>query len=179
MHLNVSSEKCRPFCLGLNVLSDPALGGSPVETKKLCGYCTCRLIRSHMSAGVRYGMVCVTKYLSTLEIPRDLSRSRRPLWITTLTLCHVGLVAPCGRHRSWLTVVQVMFFCWRQQTFTWTNADLLSVVPLRTNFSEILMKSQTSSSRKMCLKMPSANGGHFVQTSMCLVRWHVIMFPFH
>ena len=158
----MSAILSRPQCVKW-----PSLGWQPGRTNKLCGYCTCRLIRSHMGAGVRYGMVCVTKYLSTLELPRDLSRSRRPLWITALTLYHVGrLVAPCGRHRSWLTLIHVMAFPWRQQTLTWTNADLLPVVTLRTNFREILMKSQTSSSRKMCLKMSSANGGHSVQTSM-------------
>ena len=43
----------------------------------------------------------------------------------------------------------------RHQAITWTNADLLSFGPLRTNFSEILIKILTFSFKKMCLKMSS------------------------
>ena len=50
---------------------------------------------------------------------------------------------------------------WRQ-TITWINTDLVSILPLRKNHSEILMKIQNFSFMKMNLKMSSANGSHFV-----------------
>ena len=39
------------------------------------------------------------------------------------------------------------------QAITWTNADLLSVGPLGTNFSEILIKIKKNSLKKINLKM--------------------------
>ena len=43
----------------------------------------------------------------------------------------------------------------RRQTIIWTNAGILLIGPLRTNFSEILFGIQTSSFEKMHLKMSS------------------------
>ena len=44
----------------------------------------------------------------------------------------------------------------RRQAIIWTNAGLLSIGPLGTNFSEILIKIQNFSFKKMHLKMLSA-----------------------
>ena len=44
----------------------------------------------------------------------------------------------------------------RRQAIIWTNAGLLSFRPLRTNFSENLIKIQQFSSKKMHVKMSSA-----------------------
>ena len=44
----------------------------------------------------------------------------------------------------------------RRQAIIWNNTGLLSVEPLATNFSEILIKMQNFSSTKMHLKMSSA-----------------------
>ena len=44
----------------------------------------------------------------------------------------------------------------RRQAIIWTIAGLLSIKPLRTNFSEILIKIQNFSFTKMHLKIPSA-----------------------
>ena len=44
----------------------------------------------------------------------------------------------------------------RRQAIIWTNAGILSIGPLGTNFSEILIAIQTFSFRKMHLKMSSA-----------------------
>ena len=44
----------------------------------------------------------------------------------------------------------------RRQAVTWTNAAILLIGPLGTNFSEILIGIQTLSFNKMHLKMPSA-----------------------
>ena len=52
----------------------------------------------------------------------------------------------------------------RHKVITWTNACLLSIRPLETNFSENRIKIQNYSFKKMLLKMSSAKlGGHFVQ----------------
>ena len=55
----------------------------------------------------------------------------------------------------------------RRQAIIWTNAGLLLIGPLGTNFSEILIEILTFSFKKMCLKVSSANSGHFVSASMC------------
>ena len=44
----------------------------------------------------------------------------------------------------------------RRQAITWTNADLLSIGPLGTNFSEFLIEILTISFKEMCLKMSFA-----------------------
>ena len=56
MHLKISSEKCRPFCLGLNVLTDPLL---------LCIYTNCM---RH-----RWGV--------TSQWPNHLKHTKRPCYI--------------------------------------------------------------------------------------------------
>ena len=49
----------------------------------------------------------------------------------------------------------------RRQAIVWTNAGILLIRPLGTNFSEILIGIQTFSFKKMCLKMSSAKGRPF------------------
>ena len=44
----------------------------------------------------------------------------------------------------------------RRQAITWTNAGVLLIVPLETNFSEILIEISTFSFKKMRLKVSSA-----------------------
>ena len=53
----------------------------------------------------------------------------------------------------------------RRQAIIWTNAAILLIRPLGTNFSEILITIYTFSFEKMHLKM--GNGGHLVLTLMC------------
>ena len=45
---------------------------------------------------------------------------------------------------------------WRRQAIIWTNAGILLIEPLGTNFSEILIRIQAFSFKKMHLKMSSA-----------------------
>ena len=49
----------------------------------------------------------------------------------------------------------------RRQAIIWTNAGLLLIGPLGTNFSEILIEILTFSFKKMRLKVSSAKGGPF------------------
>ena len=52
----------------------------------------------------------------------------------------------------------------RRQAIIWTNAGILSIGPLGTNFSEVLTEILTFSFKKMCRLQ---NGGHFVSATMC------------
>ena len=54
----------------------------------------------------------------------------------------------------------------RRQAIIWTNAGILLIGPLVTNFSEISIKIYTLSFKKMHLKILET-GGHFVSASMC------------
>ena len=55
----------------------------------------------------------------------------------------------------------------RRQAIIWTNAGILLMGPLGTNFGEFLIVIHTFSFNKMHLKMSSANGVHFVSASIC------------
>ena len=55
----------------------------------------------------------------------------------------------------------------RRQAIIWSNAGLLLIGPIGTNFSEILIKILTYSFKKVRLKCRLRNGGHFVSASMC------------
>ena len=50
----------------------------------------------------------------------------------------------------------------RNQASIWTNAGIVLIGPLGTNFNEILVEVDTFSFRKRHLKMSSGNVGHFV-----------------
>ena len=54
----------------------------------------------------------------------------------------------------------------RRQAIIWSNAGILLIRPLGTNFSEILIGVQAFSFRKMKLKMSSAKWCQFVSASM-------------
>ena len=62
----------------------------------------------------------------------------------------------------------------RRQAIIWTNAGLLSIGPLVTNFSEILIKIQNFSLTKMHLKISSAKWRTFCPESN-IVAWHSIL----
>ena len=55
----------------------------------------------------------------------------------------------------------------RHQAIIWTNAGILFIGPLGTNFSEILIEIHAFPFKKVHLKMSIGNGGHFVSASMC------------
>ena len=55
----------------------------------------------------------------------------------------------------------------RRQAIIWTIAGILLTGTLGTNFSEILIEIQTSSFKKMYLKMSSVKWRPFVSASMC------------
>ena len=55
----------------------------------------------------------------------------------------------------------------RRQAIIWTNAGILLIRPIETNFSEILLKIHTFSLKKSYLKMSFGNCRHLVSASMC------------
>ena len=55
----------------------------------------------------------------------------------------------------------------RRQAIIWTNAGILLIRPVGTNFSEILNKIHKFPFKKMQLKTCLRNGSHFVSASMC------------
>ena len=60
----------------------------------------------------------------------------------------------------------------RHQAIVWTNDGISIIGPLETNFSEILIRIQTISFKKMCLKMSSAKWRPF---GLCLNELRVSM----
>ena len=65
-------------------------------------------------------------------------------WSKNLVLTHWGRVMPN-----------------RRQTIIWTNAEILLIGPLGTNFSEILIEIHKFSFKKCVWKWRLENGGHF------------------
>ena len=59
----------------------------------------------------------------------------------------------------------------RRQAIIWTYDGILSIGPLGTNFSEILIGTQTFSFKKIGFKCRLRNGVHFVSASMCWIGW--------
>ena len=72
-------------------------------------------------------------------------------------LLHISL-SQQGQHGSGNGLSPV-----RRQAITWTNADLLSIGPSGTNFSEIWIKTQNFSFMKMFFSDHLRNGSHFVK----------------
>ena len=55
----------------------------------------------------------------------------------------------------------------QHQAIIWTNAGILLVWPLGTNFSEMLIEIYTFSFKKMHVKLSSVKRSHLVLASMC------------
>ena len=55
----------------------------------------------------------------------------------------------------------------RHQPIIWTNAEILLIWPLGTNFSEMLIKIHTFSFNKMLVKMSFGKWGPFCLASIC------------
>ena len=65
----------------------------------------------------------------------------------------------------------------RRQAIIWTNAGLLIIGPLGTNFSEILIEVLTFSFKKMRLKVPSVKRRPFCLGLNVLAPWYWPHFP--
>ena len=67
----------------------------------------------------------------------------------------------------------------RCQAIIWTNAGILLIGPLGTNFNEILIGIQTFSFKKMHLKMSSAKWRPFCLGLNVLTHWHLTPHVMH
>ena len=63
----------------------------------------------------------------------------------------------------------------RRQTIIWTNAGILLIGPLRTNFSEMLIEIRTFSFKKMHLKMSSGKWRPFC-LGLNVLTLHALMY---
>ena len=61
-----------------------------------------------------------------------------------------------------------------RQAIIWTNAGILLIEPLRTNFSEILTEIQTFSFKKMHVKISSAKKAAILSQPQCVKRVIVV-----
>ena len=82
------------------------------------------------------------------------------------TLTHWGWVTHKCVSRLTITGSDNALSPGRHQAIIWTNAGILLIGPLGTNFSEILIGIQTFSFKKMHLKMSSAKWRPYVWASM-------------
>ena len=99
--------------------------------------------------------------------PRSLSSYgvTRPQWVKQLS--HWGRVTHICVSESIIIGSDNGLSPGRRQAIIWTNAGILLIRTLRTNFSEILIGIHTFSFKKMHLKMSSAKWCPFVSASMC------------
>ena len=107
------------------------------------------------------------------QVSEHLVRSRQPSWIVSsshktcnwthwdrVTQIYVGNLTIIGSNDG---------LCpGRHQAIIWTNAGMLFIGPLETNFSEILIKSPTSLFKKMHFKLSSANVGAILSPPQCV-----------
>ena len=78
-------------------------------------------------------------------------------WYRQTTLIHCGQVIHIWVSKLTIIVSDNGLSPDRRQASNWTNAGILSIAPLRTNFTEILIESHAFSFKKMHLKKSSAN----------------------
>ena len=83
-------------------------------------------------------------------------RCRHVKWVSVITLTHWGRVTQiCVSNLNTIGSGNGLS-PGRRQAITWTNAGILLIGPLGTNFSEILIEIPTFSFKKMRLKVSSA-----------------------
>ena len=88
----------------------------------------------------------------------------RPQWVNSLRQTDTCMHQQTNHH--WF---RYGFSPGRRHAIIWTNAGILLIGPSGTNFSEILTKIYTFSSKKMLLKLSSGKWGPFC---LCLMCWY-------
>ena len=183
MHLKVSSAKWRPFCLGLNVLTHWAW---------VMHICVNKLTSigsdNGLSPGRGQAIIWTNAGILLIE-PLGTNLSEILIKIQIFSFKKMHLKMSSGKWRPFclgLNVLThwawVMHICVNKltsigsdnglspggwQAIIWTNAGILLIGHLGTNFSEILIKIYIFSFTKIHLKMSSRNGGHFVSALRC------------
>ena len=91
----------------------------------------------------------------------------QPFWSVLIVLTHWGRVTHiCVGNLTIIGSYNGLSPGWRQ-AIIWTNTGILSIVPLGTNFTEILIEILFFDSRKCVWKCRLRNGVPFVLASMC------------
>ena len=80
-------------------------------------------------------------------------------------LTHWGRVTHIWVGKQKIICADNGLFSGRHLAIIWTNDGILSIKPLGTHLSEILIETRIFSFKKMHLKMSSEIGGHFVSAS--------------
>ena len=145
MHLKMSSAKWRPFCLSLNVLMMNWL------YRKVNLYFHCATFHE-------IDVVHSSNFFIIITIT---------ITISSLLLTHWGRVTQISVVKLTIIGSDNGLSPGRRQAIIWTNAGILLIGPLGTNFSEILIEINTFSFTKMHLKMSSGKWRPFVSASMC------------
>ena len=87
--------------------------------------------------------------------------------VGVMTLTHWGRVTHICVSKLTIIVSGDGLSPGRHQAIIWTNAGILSIAPLRTNFSEILIEIDIFSFKKIHLKMSSGNWRPFCPGLIC------------
>ena len=99
-----------------------------------------------------------------------LSAKRRPIYLGLNMLTHWGRMTHICVGKLTIIGSNNGLSPGRRQAIIWTNAGILFIEPLGTNFSEILIVIQTFSFKKMRLKMSSAKWRPFCPVLNVLAR---------
>ena len=119
----------------------------------LCGYKVIWHVTRHRAAGS-----CGPGQIRHSED----SNERSNWFFENVTMSHLIW----NRKSSYLDNAKYFTLFIRRQAIIVTNAEIFTIQPLETNFSEIVIKIQKFSSTKMHLNISSGYGCHFVQGEM-------------
>ena len=108
---------------------------------------------SQVTCFMQLGMLCISFFRVSL-----LPQCQLTHWGWVMHIC-VGKLTIIGSDNG-LSPGQ-------RQAIIWTNAGILLIGPLGTNFSDILIEIHTFSSRNCIWDCHLWNGGHFVSAPMC------------
>ena len=94
---------------------------------------------------------------------------------STFGLCSSVFAVAIWYHPPLISYI-LPFSSGRRQAIIWTNAGILLIGPLGTNFNEILIGIQTFSLKKMHLKMSSAKWGPFC-LGLNVLKYELAQYP--
>ena len=183
MHLKIESTKSQPFYLGFYRCGWNISG----ELGQYCG-CWCPGSFCHQSischgidhrysinrlvASIRKNMnhLCCLSVAKWWKMQIYIYFSQKNSALTWLM--SINSLRPSDTYRHQQTKASTRpsgngLSPFQHQAIIWTNAGILLVGPLGTNFSEFLIGIQQFSSRKCTWKCHLRNGGHFASASVC------------
>ena len=118
--------------------------------------------------------ICVTRpqWVNMIQItPKRYNFDLLSVYLHLFALTHWGRVTHICVGKLNIIVSDSGLSPGRRQAIIWTNAGILLIGPLGTNFSEILIRTETFSCKKMHLKMASAKWRPFCLGLNVLTHW--------